>query len=305
MNDDEPEELSHELVEQYERHLRGQGPKPDLSTVNPGLRVKIERMFPLLEAIAGMSEDLVARPARDRIATRLGLAGTARRSGGDRGSREIIDVLRQFEGPGARLSVWDDAVADAWAGGLLPALAVYRRLGLVIRVCQSGVPAEELAGVEQLNRARMVFELRPDTTAIALVADDGEMTSVIVTPEECRDAYDPARGQVGPSTTALPLPLPLALQRHLEFIDPAWDDLPIGLAHAPRFDISVSAVAAEQALTQVASAGTRTAEKGEALRSLGDREKQWLAALPSRIVDRELVPASLAAEIDDLAEALA
>ena len=67
------EELD-ELTEQYLRHLRGQGPEPDLSALPDGCRAKARGQFRIIRALADRSPALLPLE-QDPVAIRLGLVG--------------------------------------------------------------------------------------------------------------------------------------------------------------------------------------------------------------------------------------
>ena len=305
---EEFDELYDDLVEQYRRHLRGRGRAPDLDGVDADMRAELEETFGLLGAITGMSDKVLPPIEGDRAARALGFVGgtseTVVEEGRRDSKREVLAALREFDGSDATLSESDAPVTDASAGGLLPAVAVYRRWGVVVRVCLASADASQIASEDELRRAAHVFDVRPDTTKVALVANDPGLTCVVAGPQDCRNALDPGQGAVGPATGLVALPLAMALQRLFEFVDPAWDDIPFGLAGTVGVNASEPSVEiAQTAVAAVATQVTRMNEKQAALKSLGDRELEWMTLLSRRVIGRDLAAETLGDAIDELAEA--
>jgi hypothetical protein len=301
-----PEELRaiyEEYVESFRLYLQGHGLPPDLSEAPPELRENLEKTFLLLEAITGASDELL--PSMERVAARLGLdlssdVDVVVREAGVQ-TQDLMAELVELEGPGVELR----QITEARTTTKLCLVAEYRQLGLVVGVCLVGGAREDLWTDSVLREADAVFRSGRHT-ALALVATDPDLSTIVVPPEDCTAALLPSQGVVPPGTTATALPMLMAIHRYLEFVDPVWDDVPVGLAEAAGFDVKDAASqAASEALQAVVKLRTTVPEKREALDSFSDKEMSWLSGLPTALVARRLKSDDVAREIDKVAEASA
>lgn len=310
MSPDRLEAIYDETVEQYRRHLRGQGPMPDLAEIPRELHERLRATFSVLEAITGTSDDLV--PSLEDIAARVGvvlpeaLAAPDFRKGSPVGDvdlhaigRHLVEELTSLSG---RCSVVNTVGDGSVSVGSLQVVAEYRQLGAFMAVCPIAGSERDLAREVTLRAANGVFQATTDYTAVALVSRDDEFPTIVVPPEDCVGALDTLMGDIPPSTAATPLPFLIAVRGFLEYVEPTWDDVPASLAVGAGFDVeNASQVAAAEAVQSVAAGKTGIDEKQDALGTLGDQEVQRLATAPPRIVARQLSPADFLREIDELA----
>ena len=304
------ERIYQDTVERFRQHLRGREPMPDLTGVPEELHSDLDKTFALLESITGVSDSLV--PPIEKIAARLGITvpptltpvDSAEIAGSnDVGfARSALDLLAELEVlNGKATASYLDPDEDIGSFSL-ELVAEYRQLGALIGVCLVDCPETALTTETTLRAAGQVLARRTAYTAVALVGRGDDHPTVVVPPEDCQDALDPAFGHMQPSTSSLTLPFLTAIKGHLSYVEPRWEDVPSNLALAASFDIEkVSRAAATDAVQTVSSANTTIKEKREALRSLGARESRVLASIPSQIIGRIVGPADLPREIDRLA----
>src|SRR3546814_17770546 len=89
--DDMNEDRLADFVDEHLRHLRGEGPAPDLTALDEAERAEVG---PLLELIDAMTDTLPASPppADDPDAIRLGIAGTPAGAEDEAGDDERTSV---------------------------------------------------------------------------------------------------------------------------------------------------------------------------------------------------------------------
>jgi hypothetical protein len=272
-----------EMVGAYIRHLlRGQEP-PDLASLGPQARAELEKTFTLLDAIAGIAPDLVPQAGDDPVAEALGLEPATPATSPPAGTpgdarRRIVQEIGLMN-RGALVAADEEAASlpDARSDLLVRVAAVRIRIAIV--------GADELARLEELLlEADRLFYRFPETAAVALVADDDELSCQVVEPQDCRPAVvAPTGTRVGPRPGRPELPLRLALTSYLDDIEPVWEE-PEAMAGATDREFDVGAVAAETATAVVrrlkdeASRARITARRA-ALAALGDREIEALTRL--------------------------
>ena len=282
----QPGEQPDEMIDAYIRRLlQGEDPPgheaPDLAGLD-------EPTIALLDAIAGIDADLVPPLEDDPVARALGfvpveaaaLAPAARREEARR-EEARHRVTREIQ----RLNRGALVLADEEAAELPDARSdlLVRVAGVRIRVMIVG--PDELSHPEELLReADRLFYRFPETAAVALVADDEDLSCLLVEPQDCRPAVETPSGmRTGPRPRRPRLPLLAALTGYLDEIEPVWDE-PETIVDAADRDFDVAVLAAETATAVVRrlkdeAARARIPAKGIAFAALGEYEIEELAKL--------------------------
>jgi hypothetical protein len=238
-----------------------------------------EQTIALLDAIAGIDPDLVPPLEDDPVARALGFtpaeaAGPARREDARR------RITREIE----RLNRGAVVLADEEAAELPDARSdlLVRIAGVRIRIMIVG-PGELSHPQELLREADRLFYRFPETAAVALVADDEELSCLLVEPQDCRPAVETPSGmRIGPRPRRPRLPLLAALASYLDEIEPVWEEPGTIVDAESDFDVAVlateTATAVVRRLKDEASRA-RIPAKGIAFAALGEEEVEDLAKL--------------------------
>jgi hypothetical protein len=272
-----------EMIDTYLRRLlQGEAP-PDLAGVGEKERAELQRTFTLLDAIAGIDADLVPPLEDDPVARSLGLTPVevpatpvaARRE--DARRRITRDIQRMNR---AAVVLTDEEAAELPDA---PSDLLVRVAGVRIRVMIVG--PDELSHPEELLReADRLFYRFPETAAVALVADDDDLTCLLVEAQDCRPAVEtPTGARIGPRPRRPRLPLLAALASYLDEIEPVWEEPETMLDPADR-DFDVAVLASETATAVVRrlkdeASRARIPAKAFAFAALGEEEVEELAKL--------------------------
>jgi hypothetical protein len=190
----------------------------------------------------------------------------------------------------------------------LPADFVVQHLDLRIRLVAllKATGPDELLKSEYLEGAELLLRHWPETSAVALVANDKELSCVILEPYDASSAIVAPSGQmVRPRATHRPLPIVMALQEYLDTRIPSWQVIPRLPEEQVELDLSAVAThAAQVAATGVHRAGSRAQrdEKREAFREVGEADIAWAVALVERVLSGKLTSDEAAHELDRRAE---
>lgn len=205
-----------DVVDEYLRHLRGEGPGPDLTALDDDLRAEVQGVLELIDA---MADTLPTSPPLDDdpVAIRLGLVPTT--SGvdatGDRGDAVLAGAEEVSYRLGGAVEVQRLPLSgDASAVGS-PTLVCRSMVELVLVV---------LADAKRLPTAadaRSIFHEHPDLSAVAFSTPDATLAAV-VTYSQCVERLVPGDGWFGPTELAWE-PLEIALGRHFERSMPRWE----------------------------------------------------------------------------------
>jgi hypothetical protein len=157
-----------------------------------------------------------------------------------------------------------------------------RVAGVRIRVMIVG-PGELSHPQELLREADRLFYRFPETAAVTLVADDEELSSLLVEPQDCRPAVEAPSGmRTGPRPRRPRLPVLAALTSYLDEIEPVWEEPGTIVDAESDFDVAVlaseTATAVVRRLKDEASRA-RIPAKGIAFAALGEEEVEDLAKL--------------------------
>ena len=181
--------------------------------------------------------------------------------------------------------------------------------GIALRLVER-VPAGDWTDDPELSAiADRIFLHAPETSAVAFVGTEPGNPSVIVDPQEARDAIELRKGDFVPARfRRVALPLELALTRFLEEVEVSWE--PVSLSGQIESDFGVEAEVLRAALDVVAGLcgqGRRAhiPEKKSTWSSLGDREVQAVVRLVARARLSGLHGDSLGVALDELVEGAA
>ena len=278
----QPGEDPDEMIDAYIRGLlQGEGP-PDLAGVDEQERAELQRTFTLLDAIAGIDADLVPPLEDDPVARALGFTPVEAAAPAAAVRRE--DARRRITRDTQRMNRGAVVLADEEAAELpdAPSDLLVRVAGVRIRVMIVG-PDDLSRPGELLREADRLFYRFPETAAVALVADDDDLSCLLVEAQDCRPAVETPTGlRIGPRPRRPRLPLPAALASYLDEIEPVWEE-PGTIIHAES-DFDVAVLAAETATAVVRrlkdeASRARIPAKAFAFAALGEEEVEELAKL--------------------------
>ena len=308
--DDDLDNTTADLIEQYLLFLRGRGPEPDLSALPADRRTKLMEQ---LEIVAALADRETALPPieQDPVAIRLGLV--------DAGRSNQLDVATpssdgEFADDPVKLSMDDLAfrfneqvtidTAPAW---MPPAPRGLKPVGKCIALGE--VVAVLVADVEDWSRqpdtVGRFFREHPDVSTVALVSADAER-AIVLTAADAHDSVDPVRGWLAPHSPSAPEPLGIALGRHFDRSLPDWErvaklDEIGGLGDLTTAASEISAAQIAEALR----AKPRLAHKKDALQTLAAIDSSAVAAIAVEVQSGRLADGELVHRIARLAQAAA
>ena len=173
-----------------------------------------------------------------------------------------------------------------------PADFVVQRLDLRIRVLllidvQDG---DDVSRPSNLHHAHVLLKHWPETTAVALVANDDDLTAVIVEPEEASAAIGvPSGSSITPRSARSALPVQTAVQGYLRSRIPEWPRLPEPSEPGDHSLISeLSEDAAQAAAADEASRRAQIPERIAARKGLGPNDIDWAVKLVEVVLSRSL-----------------
>jgi hypothetical protein len=271
-----------DMVDAYLRHVLEGGEAPDLAGVGEQERTELQRTFTLLDAIAGIDADLVPPLEDDPVARALGFTPVEAAAPAVAARRE--DARRRITRDIQRMNRGAVVLTDEEAAELpdAPSDLLVRVAGVRIRVMIVG-PDELSHPGELLREADRLFYRFPETAAVALVADDDDLSCLLVEAQDCRPAVETPTGlRIGPRPRRPRLPLVAALASYLDEIEPVWEE-PGTIIHAES-DFDVAVLAAETATAVVRrlkdeASRARIPAKAFAFAALGEEEVEELAKL--------------------------
>jgi hypothetical protein len=272
-----------DMVDAHLRHVLEGGEAPDLAGVDEQERAELQRTFKLLDAIAGIDADLVPPLEDDPVARALGFTPVEAAAPAVAARRE--DARRRITRDIQRMNRGAVVLTDEEAAELpdAPSDLLVRVAGVRIRVMIVG-PDELSHPGELLREADRLFYRFPETAAVALVADDDELSCLLVEAQDCRPAVETPTGmRIGPRPRRPRLPLVAALTSYLDEIEPVWEEPETMLDPADR-DFDVAVLAAETATAVVRrlkdeASRARIPAKAFAFAALGEEEVEELAKL--------------------------
>ena len=221
MNEMSEDQLDN-LVDEQLRYLRGEGPRPDLSTLNDDEVSEVRKLFEIVDALA---DSLPATPEfeEDPVAIRLGLVAAPQTgvltgvpvgdddpvwiSLGDLAAR-VGETAVQIERLPEPLTNPDGRRATVICRSLAEVV-------VVVVFDDEPLPMAEDAGTW--------FRQRPELSAVAFSSDDATRAAV-VTPTEAVSFLVPANGWRAPGRLSWE-PLEIALGRYFERSTPRWDQV--------------------------------------------------------------------------------
>ncbi|MEA2588229.1 MAG: hypothetical protein QOH66_1156 [Actinomycetota bacterium] len=271
-----------DMVDAYLRHVLEGGEAPDLAGLGEQERAELQRTFTLLDAIAGIDADLVPPLEDDPVARALGFTPVEAAAPAAAVRRE--DARRRITRDIERMNRGAVVLADEEAAELpdAPSDLLVRVAGVRIRVMIVG-PDELSHPGELLREADRLFYRFPETAAVALVADDDDLSCLLVEAQDCRPAVETPTGmRIGPRPRRPRLPLPAALASYLDEIEPVWEEPGTIIDAESDFDVAV--LAAETATAVVRrlkdeASRARIPAKAFAFAALGEEEVEELAKL--------------------------
>jgi hypothetical protein len=271
-----------DMVDAYLRHVLEGGEAPDLAGVDQQERAELQRTFTLLDAITGIDADLVPPLEDDPVARALGFTPVEAAAPAVAERRE--DARRRITRDIQRMNRGAVVLTDEEAAELpdAPSDLLVRVAGVRIRVMIVG-PDDLSHPGELLREADRLFYRFPETAAVALVADDDDLSCLLVEAQDCRPAVETPTGmRIGPRPRRPRLPLPAALASYLDEIEPVWEEPGTIIDAESDFDVAV--LAAETATAVVRrlkdeASRARIPAKAFAFAALGEEEVEELAKL--------------------------
>jgi hypothetical protein len=298
-----------DLVDAYLRHLlKGEAP-PSSSDVDPADRRVVDCTFRILDAIAGMPEELVPELHEDPVAQALGFVQASDDSakvdevGSDAWGERIA---RAISANGGSLTLPPGVERGDVAGR---ASFLVRMQGARLRV-QVVEPEQLRATPELLTKSERLFYEFPETSAVAWIARDEEMTTQVIEPVDCYPAIEIPSGARRPPRPRRPaLMLSLAIGRYREEAAAMWEP---SLSIATRIEegTPIEVVAHEvstRAIARLAQEGTkaRTKAKRDTWIPLGKEEADAIARVVRDVHRGILDTEDIASFLDEATEAVA
>jgi hypothetical protein len=287
----QPDEHSEDLIDACIRRLVEGRDAPGLGGIHADERARLEATFRLLDAVAGIDPDLVPPLEADPVARALGFTPAVATVAPALPAEDVpARIAREVE----RLRRGALVLPDEEAAELPDARSdlLVRVAGLRIRVVVAA-PEELAHPAELLREADRLFFRFPETAAVALVADDADLSCLVVEPQDCRPALEaPAGRRAGPRPRRQRLSLGAALASYLDEVEPVWEE-PGMLTDGPDRDFDVAVVAAETAAAVVRrlkdeASRARIPAKALAYAALGEYETEELARLVMDVAEGRL-----------------
>lgn len=219
------EEQRDELVEEHLRHVRGEGPEPDLSGLSEADAEDVRRSFAIVDAL---SESLPpSLPIEeDPVATRLGLVPLSVSAGVIGGLEEGYELVAQavhellYRYP-QMVDVQDPGVAADVARAALHPAIVCRSLAERVLVIVYQPESDTRPGTRE---ALVWFGLDVDATAVAFTSVDAQAAKVVTFPD-CYRRLNPSTGWSDVVDALAWEPLGIALGRYFEQSIMHWDEV--------------------------------------------------------------------------------
>jgi hypothetical protein len=290
----ESDDRVQEALAAHLEHLELGGPEPDVSHLTAEELETLRSLIGLLDQTEGVG---FGRGLDERRAE-----GTASTEAGER----LVAVLHDTLPAAARIADDPAATTIGLAGMSVAEGWIVGTFGGRIRVWLVAQQGALEAHDEWLRGLDRVFRLLPDTAAVALV-DPGDLSCLLIQPEDCAPAIEVPRGSLLPRRYRRPLhPVGEALSVFLHELIPYWDAAPgFNVEQSPAIDVPAFARdRARRAVEDQAAAGARarkTNPKRAALTNLGDEEAEGLAELALGIHEGRVQPDDIEHALRELA----
>jgi hypothetical protein len=287
-----------DVVEAHLRYLRGEGPKPDLSSLSDAERDAVAQMLDLVEA---MADSLPPSPPLDEdpVAVRLGLVDQASLDDAQDGDIDPVLVavdelaFRFNETVEVELATTSSLDSNVWR----PVVAC-RSLAELVLVVAVDADRPRPTAVD----AHQLFQERPELTAVAFTYRDAAQAAV-VTRSESAGRLIPDQGWRDAGTLRWE-PLDIALGRHLDRSIPRWDQV----ASLPPGDLLEDLAEeaqriVERELTRVAKTRPQLPHKRHAREFVSSVDAPRFVAWVDAVRARRASGEGLTSEISDLSRA--
>ncbi|HEX5901513.1 MAG TPA: hypothetical protein VF028_00125 [Actinomycetota bacterium] len=283
-----------EALAAYLEYLEMGGREPETDHLDPKELDELRGLIAALELTEGVEFGL----GRDRAGERG--KGASPRQGA---SEQLLAQLREELPPDARVES-DAALAFSHVGGIEVTDAwIVGTFGGRIRVWLLAIgTAQELeANNECLPDLDRAFGALPDTSAVALVAED--LSCLIVLPEDCAPQITiPSGSLLGRGYRRPVRPAADAIGDLLSELIPYWDPIPafesdpasIGSA-VPSDEHAAAAIEEQRAIGQRARKGN---PKKDVLLALGDEEASTISGLIDGLIDGSVDPEDIEERIE-------
>jgi hypothetical protein len=282
-----------EALAAHLEYLEMGGQEPAIDHLDPVEQEELRGLIAALELTEGVEFGL----GRDR-------PGTAEATPRNGASEQLLAQLREVLPPDARVES-DAASAFPQVGGVEVTDAwIVGTFGGRIRVWLLAIgTAQELEGnTESLRDLARAFAALPDTSAIALVAED--LSCLTVLPEDCAPQITiPSGSLLGRGFRHPVRPAADAIGDLLTELIPYWDPIPafdadpastIG-SPVPSHDHAADAIDEQRAIGQRARKGN---PKKDVLLSLGDEEVSTISSLIDGLIDGSVDPGEIEERIE-------
>ena len=194
------------------------------------------------------------------------------------------------EGLGPESTVVPDAESNKISAGpdYLPSSFIVQHLDLRVRLtlCLDASGPADLTEPRLLRSAHLLLRQWPETSAVALVADDDALSCLVIEPEEAAGALGVPSGEpIRSPDEGRALPAVDAVRRYIEAMIPVWPDLPTGGLRgdgSPTADIIDGST--REAAASVRGRGAQIKERLAALKGLSEEDVGWARQLASRVL---------------------
>lgn len=284
-----------EALAAYLEYLEMGGKEPETDHLDPEELEELRGLIAALELTEGVEFGL----GRDRAGSKAAAAATAHRGA----SEDLLAQLREELPPDARVES-DAALAFSHVGGIEVTDAwIVGTFGGRVRVWLLAIgTAQELeANTECLPDLDKAFGALPDTSAVALVAED--LSCLIVLPEDCAPQITiPSGSLLGRGYRHPVRPAADAIRDLLSELIPYWDPIPafesdpasIG-SPVPSNEHAAAAIEEQRAIGQRARKGN---PKKDVLLALGGDEASTISSLIDGLIDGSVDPGEIEERIE-------
>jgi hypothetical protein len=173
--------------------------------------------------------------------------------------------------------------------GYMPADLVVQHLDIRLRLILliDAKTVESLSEPSPLRAAALLLRHWPETAAVGLVANDAELSCLIVEPFDVEPSIATPGGHLLPPTPRREaLPLGDSVRNYLEIVVPSWERVPVASELAAVGYEEIAPALANQARNEIAQRRANIDEKRAALDSLGGGDVRWAAKLVFEVVSR-------------------
>jgi hypothetical protein len=192
-----------------------------------------------------------------------------------------VKVLSDMDPP--LVVVPDAESAEVSLGAdFLPADLVVQHLDLRLRLILL-IHAKDIEALSQpsaLRAAEVLLKHWPETAAVGLVANDSELSCLIVEPFDVEPSIGTPSGLALPPTPRRDaLPIGDAVRRYLEIVVPNWERVPPSSELARLGYEDLAPAVASQVRAEIAARRANIDEKRAALDSLDEADGRWAARM--------------------------